>query len=97
MEISSDSYKKIENYIALSIENNDYEFECLYKNILKKLNLEKFTQIFQYFKNNPNYTLIDDKETLDIRLSSNKRSRFGNYRVTVHKDDILKLIVKQMM
>jgi len=89
MEISSDSYKKIENYIALSIENNDYEFECLYKNILKKLNIEKFTQIFQYFKNNPNYTLIDDKETLDIRLSSNKRSRFGNYRVTVHKDDIL--------
>ena len=89
MEISSDSYKKIENYIALSIENNDYEFECLYKNFLKKLNQENFTKVFQYFKNNPNYTLTGDNETLDVRLSSNKTSKFGNYRITIHKNDIL--------
>ena len=38
MDISSDIYDKIESYIGFSLDNNDYEFECLYKNnFLKKL------------------------------------------------------------
>lgn len=90
MDISSDIYDKIESYIGFSLDNNDYEFECLYKNnFLKKLNLEKFTNIFQYFQNNNDFTLIDDKQSLDIRLSSTKINKFSNYRITIHDNDIL--------
>ena len=89
MEISSDNYDKIESYIGFSLDNNDYEFECLYKNTLKKINRENFTKIFQYFQNNNDFNLESDKQSLDIRLSSSKSNKFSNYRITLHENDIL--------
>ena len=89
MEISSDNYDKIESYVGFSLENNDYEFECLYKNNQKKINRENFTKIFQYFQNNNNFNLEDDRQSLDIRLSSSKSNKFSNYRITIHENDIL--------
>lgn len=89
MDISSDNYDKIESYIGFSLDNNDYEFECLYKNTLKKINRENFTKIFQYFQNNNDFNLESDKQSLDIRLSSSKSNKFSNYRITLHENDIL--------
>ena len=89
MEISSNNFDKIQNYIDFSLENTDYEFECIYKNNLKKLNLEKFTMVFQYFQNNKDYQFISDKQSLDIRLASNRSNKYSNYRITIHEKDIL--------
>ena len=89
MDISSDNYDKIGSYIDFSLDNNDYEFECLYKNTLKKLNLENFTKVFQYFQNNNNFILEDDKQSLDIRISSTRSNKFSNYRITIPEKDIL--------
>lgn len=89
MEISSDNYVKIGSYIDFSLDNNDYEFECLYKNTLKKLNIENFTKVFQYFQNNKNFNLKEDKKSLDIRISSTRSNKFSNYRITIPENDIL--------
>jgi hypothetical protein len=89
MDISSENYKKIYDYILFSVENNDYEFECIYKNNFKKLNIDKFTQIFKYFQNNPNFSLNDNSTSLDIRLSSGKINKYSNYRTTIQEKHIL--------
>lgn len=89
MEISSDNFERIQNYINFSLENTDYEFECIYKNNLRKLNLEKFTNLFQYFQSNDDFQFVSDKQSLDIRLASNRSNKFSNYRITIHEKDIL--------
>ena len=89
MDISSDNYDKIGSYIDFSLNNSDYEFECLYKNNLKKLNLENFTKIFQYFQNNNDFILEGDRQSLDIRISSTRTNKFSNYRITIPEKDIL--------
>lgn len=89
MDISSDDFSKLKEYMTFSLENNDYEFEFLYKNINNKLNFSKFTKLYQFLKNNSDYSFGDEKTSLDIRLSSNKSSKFNNYRVTLNDKDIL--------
>lgn len=90
MDISSDDLTKLKEYITFSLENNDYEFEFLYKSINNKLNLDKFTKLYQFLKNSSDdYTFHEEKTSLDIRLSSSKGSKFNNYRVTVSDKDIL--------
>ena len=80
MELTSEIYNLIKNSIVDANTNKEYEFECVFSQII---NRELFSDVLSYLNNSKAFELVETihRESLDISLYST------NYRITIDKQN----------
>ena len=80
MELTSEIYNLIKNSILDANTNKEYEFECVFSQIM---NRESFSDVLSYLNNSKSFELFETihRESLDISFYNT------NYRITINKQN----------